>query len=200
MLVRQPTRRPTARRGVTLVECALLLTIFLLFLFGVFEYARYLLVLHTTSNAARDGARYAIVRSSFPEALVFTKVTAPAPDYTSTRPGFDVPFITTYTRNRMGGVDRMIDGFQVRVFPCDTAVIYDDPPVIRPKEQPKVGPPADPTCTWNNAQFSERIAVRVSGKYRPIVPAIFVNIIHANASIMSSEVDVKVTALMGSEG
>jgi Flp pilus assembly protein TadG len=180
---------------VTLVEVALLLTVFLLFLFGVFEYARYLLVLHTTTNAARDGARHAIVRSNSPEAGVYTTIsTSP---YTSTRPGFSVPFITTYVTDRMGGVHGTLDNFTVRVFPCDTSSLYDDPPVMRPKVQPTA---TNPIVAWNNAQFSERIAVRVTGKYRPILPNIFVNIIHGSVSIMDSEVDIEVTAVMGSEG
>ena len=55
---------PVARRrrgGVTIVEAALLLSIFLLFLFGVFEYARLLMLLQVGTNAARSGARHATV-------------------------------------------------------------------------------------------------------------------------------------------
>src|SRR5687768_11098849 len=58
MLIRRKTR---ARRGATLVEVALTLGLFCLFMFGVFEYGRYLLVLQIATNAARDGARYASV-------------------------------------------------------------------------------------------------------------------------------------------
>src|SRR5688500_13708838 len=112
MIIRRPDRR-TDRRGVTLVEVALLLTIFLLFLFGVFEYARYLLVLHTTTNAARDGARHAAVRSNSPEAAVYTTITTSP--YSASRPGFSVPFVTTYVTERMGGVQGMVEGFTVRV-------------------------------------------------------------------------------------
>src|SRR5215210_2181385 len=111
-------RRP-GRRGATLPEFALLLSIFLMFLFGVFEYARYLLVLHTVTNAARDGARYAVISSSHPSAGVYTTDTTALDGYSGTRPGFSVPFITTYTQARMGGVDKMLAGFKVRVFPCD---------------------------------------------------------------------------------
>jgi Flp pilus assembly protein TadG len=194
MTVRPPGLRP-ARRGVTLVEVALLLTVFLLFLFGIFEYARYLLVLHTTTNAARDGARHAIVRSNSLEAGTYTTQTTTP--FTSTRPGFDVPFISTYVTERMGGVHGMIDNFTIRVFPCDTAALYDDPPVMMAKVQPTA---TNPIVAWNNAQFTERIAVRVTGKYRPILPNVFVNLLHGNVSVMASEIDIEVTAMMGSEG
>ena len=46
----QPRSR---RRGMTVVESALVLSVFLLLLFGIFEYRRFLLVLHVTNNAAR---------------------------------------------------------------------------------------------------------------------------------------------------
>src|SRR5438270_13561264 len=103
-------RRP-GRRGATLPEFALLLSIFLLFLFGVFEYARYLLVLHTITNAARDGARYAVISSANTNASTFSTDVTVADGYSATAPGFSVPFITTYTQARMGGVDNMLKSF-----------------------------------------------------------------------------------------
>ena len=48
-------RHRTHRRGMTIVETTLALGLFLLLLFGLFEYCRFLMVLHVTNNAARDG-------------------------------------------------------------------------------------------------------------------------------------------------
>lgn len=59
----QPARRsPRARRrsGTALVETALVLPVCLLFIFGIMEYGRYLMMMHLTNNAAREGARYAV--------------------------------------------------------------------------------------------------------------------------------------------
>jgi hypothetical protein len=56
--MRPPTPRPR-RRAATLVEMAFVLSIALLFLFGIFEYARYLYLQQVVTNAALDGARYA---------------------------------------------------------------------------------------------------------------------------------------------
>jgi len=176
-------RRP-GRRGATLPEIALLLTIFLMFLFGVFEYARYLLVLHTITNAARDGARYAVISSTNPNANTFSTDTTAADGYTAAAPGFSVPFITTYTQARMGGVDKQLKNFSVRVFPCDTPSLYQTPPVIKPKTQAG-------TQTWNNAVFGERIAVRIKGAYDPILPSFL---------WMSDPLNLDVVAVMGSEG
>ena len=52
------TRRP--RRGATLVETAIVLPLVMLFILGVFEYSRYLMLLHLCTNAAREGCRYAV--------------------------------------------------------------------------------------------------------------------------------------------
>jgi Flp pilus assembly protein TadG len=54
-------RRP--RHGATLVEMALVLPIFLLFVMGVFEYGQYEMVRQVVDNASRAGARYAVVNS-----------------------------------------------------------------------------------------------------------------------------------------
>jgi len=48
------------RRGATLVETAIVLPLVLLFILGVFEYSRYLMMLHLCTNAAREGCRYAV--------------------------------------------------------------------------------------------------------------------------------------------
>src|SRR4051794_26972649 len=53
-------QRPSPRRGATAVETALVLSIFLLLLFGIFEYARFVFVYQGMQNAAREGARYAV--------------------------------------------------------------------------------------------------------------------------------------------
>jgi Flp pilus assembly protein TadG len=51
------------RRGATAVEAALVLPVFLLFLFGILEYGRYLMFLQILTNAAREGAHYALAHT-----------------------------------------------------------------------------------------------------------------------------------------
>lgn len=48
-------------RGSTLVEFALVLPMFLLFLFGIMEFGRYFFVQHTMQFATREGTRLALV-------------------------------------------------------------------------------------------------------------------------------------------
>jgi len=51
------------RRGAALVEAALVLPIVLLFLVGILEYSRYIMTLQVLTNAAREGAHYALSHS-----------------------------------------------------------------------------------------------------------------------------------------
>jgi Flp pilus assembly protein TadG len=52
--------RPTGRRrGATVVEAAIVMNIFLLFIFGIMEFGHFVFVKQLMDNAARDGARMA---------------------------------------------------------------------------------------------------------------------------------------------
>ena len=55
------TTRP--RRGATVVEAALVLPIVLMFIMGIFEYGRFVMMQQVLTNAAREGARYALIHS-----------------------------------------------------------------------------------------------------------------------------------------
>lgn len=166
-------RKVNRRRGATIVESTLILGVFLMLLFGIFEYCRFLLVLHVTTNAARDGARYASVNVGRPSN--FDTV-----DYTDAS-GNVFPSITKYTTDRMGSVQKNINGYTVAVFPCDMTALNQTPPVVQPKSG----------AVWNDAQFGEKIAVKITGTYKPITPVLL---------MMPSQIDIKVAAVMNSEG
>jgi Flp pilus assembly protein TadG len=51
----------SVREGAALVELAVVISVFFLFLFGVLEYCRLVYVRQVVMNAAREGARYAVV-------------------------------------------------------------------------------------------------------------------------------------------
>jgi Flp pilus assembly protein TadG len=61
-MIRSPNKA-NRRSGASLVEFAFVGSIALLFLFGIFEYARFVFNLHVIDNAAREGARYAVVHT-----------------------------------------------------------------------------------------------------------------------------------------
>lgn len=60
-MIRKTTFR--RRRGMAVVEFAIVASVTLLFLFGIFEYARFVFFMQVVSNAAREGARYAVVHT-----------------------------------------------------------------------------------------------------------------------------------------
>ncbi len=168
-------QNPVSRRrrgGVTLVECTFVLSIFLLFLFAVFEYSRLLLLLHVSTNAARSGARHATVNVDKSSTFVYSDEGG-------------IQSIENHVKSQMGGAHGMISGFAVTAFPCDAVQLYADPPVIAPK----TGSPP-----WNQASFTERIAVRITGEYRPILPG-FVFFYSSTGTV-----PITVTAASGSEG
>lgn len=170
-------------RGTTLVETALVLSLLLLFLMGIFEYARYLMVTQMLANAARDGVRYAATNVDKSNSFV----TVNEGGRTN---------ITAYVRGECRGVDKMIENFQVSVFPCNNATLYADPPVISPK----------PSYTsWNDASFTERIAVRITGTYRPVLPVVWLPQAGNGGLVVSyygsgNTVPLSIAAASGSEG
>lgn len=56
-------KRSTFRRGAVTVETALVLPLVLMFLFGILEYGRYVMMLQVLTNAAREGAHYAVTHT-----------------------------------------------------------------------------------------------------------------------------------------
>jgi Flp pilus assembly protein TadG len=54
----------TSERGVTIVESAIILTMFFALLFGIIEAGRFLNMRQVLTNAAREGARFAVAPTS----------------------------------------------------------------------------------------------------------------------------------------
>jgi Flp pilus assembly protein TadG len=59
-----PQRDGRKRTAAHLVEFAVVSPIFFLFLFGILEYSRYVMTQQVMVNAAREGARYAVVTTN----------------------------------------------------------------------------------------------------------------------------------------
>lgn len=147
------------RRGVTIVEMALVISLAALFLCGILEYGRYLMVLHTANNAAREGARYAVAH---------------------TGDGTTLSQVTSVVNAKMAGVDAQIQGYNVNVFSADPTGIYNSSgaAIYPPTIQPLAG------SSWNSAAFGSPIVVQITGTYQPILPSfLFMN---ANLSIQAT--------------
>jgi len=165
----------TSRRhgGHVIAESALVLSMFCLFMFGIFEYGRFLFLTQVATNAARAGARYATVNVDKPSNFDLT-------DYNAT-----TPCVKNYVKLQMGGADTMIKGFDVSTFPCDNTTMYADPPVIKAQTS---------YTAWNSASFTQRIGVKIIGDYQPILP-VFVFFLSGGTTI-----PLNITACSGSEG
>ena len=164
--------RSGRRSGATTVEVSIVLSVFLLFLFGIFEYCRYLMMIQITTNAARDGARYAVVNLGKGASFATADYNDGVKTYLS---------IQKFVDFRMAGTQGMITGYARTVFACDPAQLSLPTPVIAPKA----------TGTWNSAQFGERVAVRITGNYSTILP---------NFLMMGAVLPINVVVTMGSEG
>ena len=68
---------------------------------------------------------------------------------------------TVYGRG-MFGMEHNIDGIQVYVFAVPDADLYATPPDLSPTGKP----------AWTTAKFHQKIAVRVEGTYKPVIPSL----------------------------
>jgi len=103
MIVRRKNGK--RRRGAAVVETAFILSIFLLFLIGIMEYARFLFFMHLATNAATQGARYAVVH---------------------TGDGTTAAQVQAQVTNIMGNQQSYLSSYAVNVFAAQTGV---SPPV-----------------------------------------------------------------------
>jgi len=56
--------KESGRGGATTVETAMVIFLFLLLMFSIFEYGRMVMLQHLMINGAREGCRYAVVHST----------------------------------------------------------------------------------------------------------------------------------------
>jgi hypothetical protein len=177
------------RGGATTVEASVVISVFLLFLFGMFEYCRFIFFLHVSTNAARDGARYAVVNLDKGTSFDFNDVTWGGTPYKS---------IKNYVADRIATNGKMLENYKVEVFPCDNAQLSQATPIVTRKSaaaNPTL--PRNPTSpyggelAWNAASFGERIAVRINGIYRPVLP---------NFLLMKTTYDMNIIVTANSEG
>ncbi len=106
MIVRGQQRQ--RRLGVSAVEAAFVLGIFVLFLFGILEYARYMFFMHVATNATATAARYAVAH---------------------TGDGTTLTQVQTVATDAMNGQQTMLGGtYTVSVFAAQPRV---SPPAVR---------------------------------------------------------------------
>jgi Flp pilus assembly protein TadG len=149
--MRSTLSQPARRRGATTVETAVVISIALLFIFGILEYARLLYFLHVADNAAREGARYAVVHTG-DGTIAGTATDTPVFDGTGRflSPTTTVAAVVNYS---MGTAKANLTGYTVTVYNAD----------------PVTGAVA--AGKWTDAPFGGAVGVQVSGTYRFILPS-----------------------------
>jgi Flp pilus assembly protein TadG len=156
---------------VTIVEMTFVIIVALMFLFGIMEYGRYLMVLHIADNAAREGARFAVVH---------------------TGDGTQQSDVIAVVTSRMSGVDSNIQGYTVNVFAVKESGVYNSSGPIYPPTVASISQPPSTTdaTTWNSALYGNGIAVQITGTYQPILPSFL---------LLNASLPVNVTSMMNSE-
>lgn len=149
------------RRGAAIVEMALVAGVFFLFLFGIFEYCRLLFVMHLTTNAARDGVRFAVVHTNG-GTMSGDPTTISAADVISVvNTGLATSGTTVYGSG-MCGMTGNIQNYTVNVFYVDPTALAQSPAVVQ----------ALSGTIWSDAPFGQFIAVQITGNYQPVVPSL----------------------------
>lgn len=88
------------RRGAHAVEFAVVAIIFMLFFFGIMEYCRLIYVRQVVDNAAREGARYAVVNNLDTTVVADTK---------------------SYVQQKMVGLDTAMKNYACQVYLADSS-------------------------------------------------------------------------------
>jgi Flp pilus assembly protein TadG len=164
--------RQTRRRGAAVVETAFVIPICLLFLLGIYEYGRFIMVRQLLDNAAREGARYAVV-------------------HTQGKTTLDVQNVVD---QYLAGQGMQLDAYNKTV---NIQVFLADPATGNPLDA-NGNVVAWTAAPFNNAAFGQAIAVQITGTYRPIIPAL-VAFNHGQLTIMPTTVSVQSTCIMYSE-
>jgi Flp pilus assembly protein TadG len=154
-----------SRSGAAAVEMAMVLPMVILFVFGIYEYGRFVFTYTTATNAVRDGCRYAIVN---------TQTLATSTD------------VQTVVNNKMAGLLNTINSYNVTVFYADPSPsgLAASPPVLQDN------PLAPAPNGWKTTPFPDKIAVQMTGVYRPVVAQVVQAPVTINlnvSSVMTSE-------------
>lgn len=144
LYVGQKAPSRSRRRGAFAVEAAMVLLIFCMLLFAVLEYGRYMMVRTVCEEAAREGARWAVVNTGNVAPGSKLEVRNKVANYlggTATGAG------PTYS----GGLLGQITSPAVDVFE------------VNPATGANIGP-------WTSAAFGKSIAVTITGTFKSALP------------------------------
>jgi len=136
---RETTKR---RSGVTLVESAICIGAAIFFMLVIFEYGRFFMMRHLVENAARDGARLAVV---------------------NTNTGMTTAQIQNYAFGLLANQSLLNSTGSGALQATDIQVFRADPYTGLAMTDSK-------GSTWSSASFGEGICVKINAMYDPFVP------------------------------
>src|SRR5262245_21092166 len=142
--IRTRQRQQPQRRGTTLVEVAVVMVLFLTFLFSIVEYGRYVGLRQTAENAARYGARWAVCNTAY--------------NVNNSLPVGDTSMIQQQVRNALGtGTNQNL--VETQLLPGSSITAYK----INPVNGANLG-------TWDSSGYGDSIAVEINGQFKWVVP------------------------------
>ncbi len=178
------------RRAATVVEFAMVAPLVLFLIFGCLEWCLYMFTVNQMQNAAREGARYAVVRTdvyqSFPGADTYLNQNPPD---TTSAGAYSVAQVQSYVQNYLNQAGAQVSNLQINIYKVNAQ-----------------GQPVDVNGNvitlsaatssanegvWNQSSFGQLICVQITGTYMPVIPGI---------SQIGLAPPVQATSCMGSEG
>jgi Flp pilus assembly protein TadG len=149
-----------------------ILPVALLFLLGIYEYGRFVMMRQLLATATREGARFAVVHTR-------DKTTSDVQDVVD---------------QRLGGQGVQLQGYakstSIQVFVVDPAT---GNPIDTNGNVTTVN-----NAPFNNAGFGQAIAVQITGSYQPVLPFL-VDFQGNTLTIMGNTVPMQATCIMYSE-
>lgn len=128
------------RSGRSAVEAMLVLPVVITFLFGILEYGRYVMTMQVLTNAAREGARYALTHTQ--PVTVANPVGGGLTTY-----GNATTDVTNVINKALGG--QSLVGQSVQIYLSDSL--------------------GNNIGDWTTAQAGDLVCVRITGNYRVLL-------------------------------
>jgi Flp pilus assembly protein TadG len=183
LLRRGPVR--AKRGGATTVEMAMVIGICLLLMFGIIEYSRFVFWVHTAQNAAREGARFAVVRTG--NVLQTSDINAIKGNMTDMA-AYQSGTVSWASGSTIRGVVNTMMSNQ------QNALVSGTYAVDAYQADPTTGQPINTTVSaspWSDAPFGGSMCVQVKGTYRFYAASLL--------KFTNADVPVTINAFMSSE-
>jgi hypothetical protein len=163
---------PPRRRAAHIVEFAVVAPLVLSLIIGCLEWCLYMMTVNQAQNAAREGARYAVVRTDTYQAFPGTRTYLDQnPPDTASAGNITVAAVQAYVKAYLNQAGWQIANLEITIFKVnaqgkpiklDGTVLPEDPDAETAANMGQ----------WNQTSFGQLICVKISGTYMPCIPGI----------------------------